>query len=66
MKIRVPVHDRPPERFKLFQDPGGFSGFFRVVGVYRAPKYGEYYWADEALRAVGPCTSKSVILKRVK
>lgn len=73
-RVRVPKELRPPERFKPFAAPGqdrGEFGSFKVKGVFRNPKDGEYFWSQSFGGSVlmgryniffGP----RVILERVK
>lgn len=69
-KVRVPKELRPPSRFNAFPGPRiGVTGSFKVIGVYRYPNIGEYFWSSCGMVELAPISfrfSKRVILERVK
>lgn len=60
-KVNAPKEDRPPKRFDAFVAQmvwdGQGEGVFRVLGVYRDPRPGEYAWSGARSGVVGPVVS---------
>lgn len=70
MKVRVPQSLRPPKRFEAFKarTTGGGKGVFKVKGVYRLPRRGEWFWSSDKYAECAPLDFKftvRVILERV-
>ena len=70
MKVRVPKELRPPSRFGAFRCPRlPQRGEYRVAGVYRNPREGEFFWSMYGEIEVARLNFKHsprVILERVK